>query len=216
MCDASLAGVTISFVVSRPMAATSIRATVFPSATLAVDTMLALGGAALIALAAQISLSLPFTPVPITGQTFAVTTTAAALGLRTGAASSVLYVGAGLVGLPVYANGGSGWHAVSGATGGYLIGFVVCALIVGWCGDRGWASSFSSTVGAMLLGETVIYLCGLLWLRHSLHTPLGKTLELGLYPFVVGDLLKVYAAAAVLPSAHRWVRHLRSGDTDPA
>jgi biotin transport system substrate-specific component len=193
------------------MAATSIRATVFPRATPAVDAVLAAGGAALIAVAAQISISLPFTPVPITGQTFAVATTAAALGLRTGAASSFLYVAAGLVGLPVYADGGSGWHAVSGATGGYLIGFIACALLVGWCGDRGWTSSFSSSVGAMLLGETVIYLCGLLWLRHSLHTPLDKTLEYGLYPFVVGDLLKVYAAAAVLPPAHRWVRSFRSG-----
>ncbi|MCW2965492.1 MAG: BioY protein [Actinomycetia bacterium] len=198
------------------MAATSIRATVFPRATPAVDVVLALGGAALIAVAAQISISLPFTPVPITGQTFAVATTAAALGLRTGAASSFLYVAAGIIGLPVYADGGSGWHAVSGATGGYLIGFIVCALIVGWCGDRGWTSSFSSTVGAMLLGETVIYTCGLLWLRHSLHTPLEKTLEYGLYPFVVGDLIKVYAAAAVLPPAHRWVRHLRSGHKDSA
>jgi biotin transport system substrate-specific component len=198
------------------MAATSIRATVFPRATPAVDVLLAVGGAALIALAAQVSISLPFTPVPITGQTFAVAGTAAALGLRTGAASSILYVAAGLVGLPVFADASSGWHVLSSATGGYLVGFVVCALIVGWCGDRGWTSSFSSTVGAMLLGETVIYLCGLLWLRHVLHTPLEKTLEFGLYPFVVGDLIKVYAAAAVLPPAHRWVRRLRSGDPDSA
>ncbi|MDX6453293.1 MAG: biotin transport system substrate-specific component [Gaiellaceae bacterium] len=192
------------------MAATSIRATVFPRATPAVDVVLAAGGAALIAVAAQISISLPFTPVPLTLQTFAVAATAAALGLRTGAAASILYVAAGLVGLPVYANATSGWHVLSSATGGYLIGFVVCALIVGWCGDRGWTSSFSSTVGAILLGETVIYVCGLLWLRHVLHTPLDKTLEYGLYPFVVGDLIKVYAAAAVLPPAHRLIRRLRS------
>jgi biotin transport system substrate-specific component len=198
------------------MAATSIRATVFPRATPAVDTILAIGGAGLIALAAQISISLPFTPVPITGQTFAVAGTAAALGLWTGAASSLLYVAAGLVGLPVYADGGSGWHAVSGASGGYLIGFIGCALLVGWCGDRGWTSSFSSTIGAMLLGETVIYIVGVLWLRHVLHTSLERSFELGLYPFVVGDLLKVYAAAAVLPPAHRWVRHLRSNSTGSA
>jgi biotin transport system substrate-specific component len=194
------------------MAATSIRATVFPRATPAVDVLLAVGGAALIAVAAQISISLPFTPVPLTLQTFAVAGTAAALGLRTGAAASILYIAMGIVGLPVYADASSGWHVLSSATGGYLIGFIVCALIVGWCGDRGWTSSFSSTVGAMLLGETVIYICGLLWLRHSLHTPLDKTLEYGLYPFVVGDLLKVYAAAAVLPPAHRLVRRLRSAD----
>jgi biotin transport system substrate-specific component len=194
------------------MAATSIRTTVFPRATPAVDVALALGGAALIALAAQISIPLPFTPVPITGQTFAVAGTAAALGLRTGAAASFLYVLAGLVGLPVYADASSGWHVLSSATGGYLVGFIVCALIVGWCGDRGWTSSFSSAIGAMMLGQTVIYLCGLGWLQHVLHTPLEKTLELGLYPFVVGDLVKVYAAAALLPAAHRWVRHLRRDD----
>jgi biotin transport system substrate-specific component len=198
------------------MAATSIRATVFPHATPAVDVVLAVGGAGLIALAAQISIALPFTPVPITLQTFAVAATAAALGLRTGAASSLLYVGAGLVGLPVYADGGSGWHVLSSASGGYLIGFIGCALIVGWCGDRGWTSSFSSTIGAMLLGETVIYICGLLWLRHDLHVSLARTFELGLYPFVVGDLLKMYAAAAVLPPAHRWVRYLRSKSTGSA
>jgi biotin transport system substrate-specific component len=198
------------------MAATSIRATVFPRATPAVDVALAFGGAALIALAAQISIPLPFTPVPITGQTLAVALAAASLGLWTGAAASVLYVAAGIVGLPVYADGGSGWHAVSGATGGYLVGFIACALLVGWCGDRGWTASFSSTVGAMLLGETVIYVCGVLWLHHALHTPLEKTLELGLYPFVIGDLLKVYGAAAVLPPTHRWVRSLRSGDKDSA
>jgi biotin transport system substrate-specific component len=196
------------------MAAHSIRATAFPRATPAVDVVLALGGAALIALAAQISISLPFTPVPITGQTFAVAGTAAALGLRTGAASSFLYVLAGLVGLPVYADASSGWHVLSSATGGYLVGFILCALLVGWCGDRGWTSSFSSTVGAMLLGNTVIYICGLLWLRHSLHTPLDKTLEYGLYPFVIGDLLKIYAAAALLPPVHRWVRRLRSAQDD--
>lgn len=194
------------------MAATSIRATVFPRATPAVDAVLAISGAAIIAVAAQISISLPFTPVPITGQTFAVAGTAAALGLRTGAASSLLYVAAGLVGLPVYADATSGWHVLSSASGGYLIGFIGCALVVGWCGDRGWTSSFSSTIGAMLLGETVIYICGLFWLRHVLHTPLEKTLEFGLYPFVVGDLLKVYAAAAVLPPAHRLVARMRASD----
>jgi biotin transport system substrate-specific component len=195
------------------MTAISIRATYFPGATWAVKTVLAVVGACLIAAAAQISITLPFTPVPITGQTFAVASTAAALGLGTGAAASFLYVAAGLVGLPVYADGTSGWHVLSSASGGYLVGFIGCALIVGWCGNRGWTSRFSSTVAAMLVGETVIYICGLVWLRHVLHTSLERTFELGLYPFVVGDLLKIYAAAAVLPVAHSWVTRLRaSGD----
>jgi biotin transport system substrate-specific component len=192
------------------MAATSIRATVFPRSSAITEGALAIGGAALIAGAAQVTIALPFTPVPITGQTFAVTTVAAALGLRTGLAAALLYVVAGIAGMPVYADGTSGFHVLSGASGGYLAGFALCAVLVGWCGDRGWTSRFSSSTGAMLVGETAIYLCGLLWLRHTLHTPLERTLELGLYPFVIGDLLKVYAASAMLPLAHRVARRIRT------
>jgi biotin transport system substrate-specific component len=191
------------------MAATSLRASVFPNTSILTDAVLALGSAALIAVAAQISIALPFTPVPLTGQTLAVTGTAAALGLRTGAAASILYALAGCVGVPVFADGGSGLHALSGPSGGFIVGFVLCAAAVGWCSDRGWTNRFSSSVGAMMLGETAIYLCGLLWLRHSLGTPLERTLEVGLYPFVIGDLIKLYATAACLPAAHALVRRLR-------
>lgn len=192
------------------MAATSIRATIFPRSSAVTEGVLAVGGAGLIAGAAQVTIALPFTPVPITGQTFAVTTVAAALGLRSGLASALLYVAAGIAGLPVYAGGTSGLHVLSSASGGYLVGFALCAALVGWCGDRGWTGRFSSSAGAMLVGETAIYLCGLLWLRHTLHTPLERTLELGLYPFVIGDLLKVYAASTLLPLAHRVARRIRS------
>lgn len=191
------------------MAATSLRASVFPNTSILTDALLALGGAALIAGAAQISISLPFTPVPLTLQTLAVAGTAAALGLWTGTAASVLYALAGSIGLPVFADGSSGYHVLTGPSGGYIAGFILCAACVGWCSDRGWTSRFSSSVGAMMLGETAIYLCGLLWLRHSLGTSLERTLELGLYPFVIGDLLKLYAAAASLPAAHALVRRLR-------
>ncbi len=194
------------------MAATSIRATALPNASIATDAVLAIAGAALISLAAQISIALPFTPVPITGQTLAVTGTAAVLGLRTGTAASILYALAGCVGLPVFADGKSGFHILTGATGGYIVGFVVCAACIGWCSDRGWTAKFSSSVGAMLLGETIVYAFGVLWLRHSLGVSLERAFELGLYPFVVGDLLKVYLAAALLPAGHRAVAHLRRRD----
>ena len=158
------------------MAASSIRATVFPRATPAVDVVLAVGGAALIALAAQVSISLPFTPVPFTLQTFAVAATAASLGL--GAAlrrrsSTSRLASSGSRGPPARTLARAGTSSRARAAGPTLIGFIGCALVVGWCGDRGWTSSFSSTVGAMLLGETVIYIVGLLWLRH-VRTPRSR------------------------------------------
>src|SRR3954470_12004276 len=109
------------------MSATSLRVTALPNASIATDAVLATAGAALIALAAQISIALPFTPVPITGQTLAVLGTAAALGLWTGTAAAGLYALAGCVGLPVFADGASGLHVLTGASGGYIVGFIACA-----------------------------------------------------------------------------------------
>jgi biotin transport system substrate-specific component len=94
---------------------------------------------------------------------------------------------------------------VTGATGGYLIGFTVAAALTGALAERGWDRRFSSAIGAMLTGSVVIYLFGLIWLSRSLNTGLTKTLELGLYPFVPGDLVKLYLAAAALPVAWRLV-----------
>jgi biotin transport system substrate-specific component len=158
-------------------------------------------GAGLVAAAAQVSIPLPFTPVPITGQTFAVVLVGASLGALDGTAGLALYVLAGIAGAPVYADGSHGWAVVTSATGGYLIGFIVAAALTGWLAERAWDRRFSSSVAAMLSGNVVIYLVGLSWLAIELDTSLEKTLELGLYPFIVGDLLKLYLAAALLPSA---------------
>lgn len=185
--------------------AATLRVAVVPRASLLVDALLIAGGAGLIALSAQVSIPLPFTPVPITGQTFSVLLVGASLGSVRGGASAFLYVLLGIAGLHVYADGAHGWAQVTGATGGYLIGFVVAAALTGWLAERRWDRRFSSALGAMLTGSVVIYLFGLAWLARELGTDLSGTLELGLYPFVPGDLVKLYLAAALLPTAWRVV-----------
>lgn len=182
----------------------TLRLAVLPRTGLLADAALVAGGAGLIAASAQVSLKLPFTPVPITGQTFSVLLVGAALGTARGAASSLLYVLAGLL-LPVYAAGGEGWDVITSASGGYLVSYPFVAALTGRLAERQWDRRFSSAVGAMLTGNVVIYLFGLPWLAVVLNTNLEKTLELGLYPFVPGDTFKLYLAAAALPGAWRLV-----------
>ena len=186
--------------------AVALPRTLVPQRSRLLDVVFVVGAAGLIALSAQISIALPFTPVPITGQTFAVLLSGAALGLARGGAAGGLYVLLGIAGLPVYAGGDHGWSVVTGASGGYLVAYPLAAALVGLLAERGWDRSFSSAVGAMLTGNVVIYAIGLPWLAAVLHTSLERTLELGLYPFVVGDLVKLYLAGAALPLSWRLVR----------
>ena len=192
----------------RPEAAT-LRLAVFPRSGLLTDVVLVAAGAGLVALAAQWEIKLWFTPVPITGQTFAVLLVGASLGWLRGGASLLLYFLVGLAGAPVYAGGEGGWEWVEGATGGYLVGFIFAAALSGWLAQRRWDRRFSSAVAAMLSGSVVIYAFGLPWLAHVANLGLEETLEAGLYPFVVGDLLKLYLAGALLPGAWRLVERLR-------
>lgn len=169
---------------------------------------LAFAGSWLVAGLAQIEVRLPFTPVPITGQTLGVLLVGAALGARLGGLSMALYLAQGALGLPFFSGGdsGAGFLALSSATGGYLWGFVLSACVVGWLSGRGWDRSVRSSIGAMFLGEVVIYLVGIPWLMHVLDVPLIKALELGLAPFVVGDTLKLLVAAGLLPAGWRLAR----------
>jgi len=188
--------------------AATLRVAVFPRPSLLADAVLVVAGAGLVALAAQISVKLPFTPVPITGQTFAVCLVGASLGSIRGVASLTLYFLVGILGAPVYAHHDHGWDVITSASGGYIVGFVVAAGITGALAERRWDRRFSSAVGAMLTGNVVIYLVGLPWLAVVLNTNLEQTLEDGLYPFVPGDLFKLYCAAALLPAAWRGVSFL--------
>lgn len=188
--------------------AATLRLALLHRPTWLTDAVLVTLGTGVVAAAAQVSLPLPFTPVPVTGQTFAVLLVGASLGAGRGMASLVLYVLVGIAGAPVYADGAHGWAVMSGATGGYLVGFVAAAAITGRLAERCWDRRFSSALAAMLTGNVVIYLVGLPWLAIVLDTGLERSLELGLYPFVPGDVLKLYLAGMLLPGAWRLVRRL--------
>ncbi len=161
------------------------------------DIVLIIGGSLLIALSVQVKILLPFSPVPITGQTFAVLMIGAMFGARRGSLSVLLYIVEGAAGLPVFAFGG-GLSILFGPTGGYLFGFVAAACIVGLLAEKGWDRRVWKTILAMLLGNAVIYACGLIWLARWTGT--NRVLIEGLYPFIFGDILKTIVAAAILPA----------------
>lgn len=185
------------------------------------DVMLVVLGSLVVAGLAQLSLRLPFTPLPITGQTLGVLLVGAALGATRGASALLLYLGEGAVGLPFFAEGRSGVAYLTTAdplhvSGGYLWGFVAAAFLVGFLAERGWDRSVPTAMSAMLLGNIVIYVFGIPWLAAALSVPvhaagnqLNDALEFGLYPFVLGDLLKLLIAAGVLPTAWRFVGETR-------
>lgn len=158
--------------------------------------------ALLTAIAAQIRVPLPFTPVPITGQTFAVLLSGAAMGSVAGATSQLLYLTMGLF-LPFYAGGASGWSHATGATGGFLIGFVAAAAVVGFLAERRQDRTPVSAIPAFLTGTVVIYLIGVPWLSATLGVPWVRGIELGLAPFVIGDLTKAVLAGVLLPLTWR-------------
>jgi len=192
----------------------TLRLAVFPHANLITDALLVLAGTGLVAAAAQISVKLPFTPVPITGQTFAVLLVGASLGSVLGTASLMLYLWLGVAGAPIYAHHDSGWSVITSASGGYIVGFVLAAALTGVLAERRWDRQLSSSIGLMLTGNVVIYLVGLPWLAIVLNTNLEKTLEYGLYPFIPGDTFKLYLAAAALPGAWKLVGRARNS-TEP-
>ena len=165
------------------------------------DAVLVVGFTIMLALVAQIRVPLPSTPVPITGQTFGVLLIGACLGSRRGVAATLLYLVAGSAGLPVFADWSHGllWKFSSG---GYIIGFVPAAYVVGWLAERGWDRGPWLMV-AMLLGNVVLYVPGLYQL--SFFVPHDKVLTFGLYPFIPGDLIKLYLASLALPTA--WGRN---------
>lgn len=166
-----------------------------------ITAALVIGFALLTAAAAQVRVPLPFTPVPVTGQTFAVLLAGAALGSRAGAASQGLYVLLGLGGLPFFSGGNGGWDYATGPTLGYLVGFVVAAAVVGSLAERQQDRTIATALPAFLAGTVVIYLFGVAWLMASLPTDLTDALVKGMVPFVVGDLLKVALAGTLLPAA---------------
>ncbi|MER8186309.1 biotin transporter BioY [Kitasatospora sp. NPDC094015] len=160
------------------------------------ELALVAGGAAFTGLAAQLSVNVPGSPVPVTGQTFAALLVGTVLGARRGIASLGLYLLAGLAGLPWFADGTSGWAMPSL---GYVLGFVLAAGLTGALARRGADRSPLRTAVAMVLGNLAIYAVGVPYLALALHLPLARAAELGLYPYLVGDALKAALAIGALP-----------------
>ncbi|MBA3779665.1 MAG: biotin transporter BioY [Chloroflexi bacterium] len=176
-------------------------------------------GAMFIALSANVAVPIPGSPVPVSGQTFSVLLVGGALGFRRGAASALLYLLLGLA-LPVYAQGRSGievlgtlegGRVVLGATGGFLVGFVLASALVGRLAELGWDRSVIGSLAALAIGNVAIYLVGLPWLAVAADFGAQETLQKGLFPFLVGDAFKLVVAAALLPAGW-WIVNRRPSD----
>lgn len=150
----------------------------------------------LLVVCSQVRIPLPFTPVPITGQTFGVLLLGALLGSRYGTAVVAAYVFEGAIGLPVFAGFKGGISALLGPTGGYIVGFIFAAFAVGRLVELGWVRRFGLTLAALLIGNAIIYAFGLPWLAFFVGW--HQVLQLGLLPFLPGDLVKLVAAASVI------------------
>jgi biotin transport system substrate-specific component len=167
-----------------------------------VERLLILAIANLLLIAcAQIRIPLPFTPVPITGQTFGVLLTGALLGSRYGTLVVISYVVQGLTGLPVFAGLKGGIAVLFGPTGGYILGFIPAAFVVGWLLEKGWYKNLVLTIIAFALGNVIIYAFGLPWLAFFVGW--DKVLQMGLLPFLPGDLLKMILAVLVIRSVSK-------------
>ena len=183
------------------------------ASTRARSAALVVGGTLLTALLAQVVVPVPGSPVPITGQTLAVVVVAASLGPRRALASMGLYLLLGLVGLPFYSEGGHGLTVVAGATGGYLIGFLPAAWLVGLAARRGADRRWWSAVPLFLAGQAVVFAVGVPWLAAATGMDAPAALAAGLYPFLLGGAVKAVLAAMLLPGAWALVRRtgLRRG-----
>lgn len=168
------------------------------------DLLLVLAYAGLTGLAAQVVI--PFTPVPVTGQTFAVLLGGAALGWRRAFLGMAVYMAAGLAGVPWFSQWSGGTDTLSAPSFGYIIGFLFAGALVGWLAGNGFDRTPTRVVLTMVAGNLVIYAFGLPWLMASIHVGLAKGLDLGVTRFLLGDALKIALAAGLLPGAWALVR----------
>jgi biotin transport system substrate-specific component len=173
-----------------------------------------LTGTAFISAMAQVSIPLPFTPVPLTGQTLAVLLTAGALGTWRSISSSILYLGLAVAGLPVLAPQTDGSHVVGTqvfqmASFGYVVGFILASFVVGKLSERGLSKSILGTTFTMLIGNVVIYTAGLINLKNVTGADWSQVFAWGLTPFIIGDLVKVVIAANLLPASWKLAKRLQ-------
>lgn len=188
---------TLSLAIGRPTLADRIFAR-----GIIMDVVLVAAGAALTAIAAQVVV--PLWPVPITGQTLAVLLVGSSLGALRGTLSMLLYAVLGIAGLPVFSEASSGMSIILGPTGGYIIGFVFAAAFTGWIAQRSWDRKILRSILGFLGGTVVTFAIGLPWLSYTLGLNLEQTLNAGLYPFIIGGIVKMVIAASVMTLGWRF------------
>jgi biotin transport system substrate-specific component len=190
----------------------SLRATVFPRSSALTQALFVVGGIGFIALLAQISIPVPGSPVPVTGQTLAVLLIGTTYGARLGFITFASYLLAGIAGAPIFAHSATsanhGIVRLTGATGGYLVGMLVASLLLGYLADRKADQKFTTSFPALLLGDVVIFAFGLTWLHASLDMTWAQTFKAGFTPFILGEALKIAITATSLPLV--WRRISRS------
>lgn len=165
----------------------------------------------LTALSAQVVIPLPWTPVPITGQTFAVLLTGALLGSRLGALAMIAYLAEGALGLPFFKGGAGGAaYLFAAPTAGYLLSYPLAAFATGYLAERGWDKRFLTAAAAMALGSIVVLFSGWLWLTMFFRTA-SDAFQAGVVPFLGGDVVKILLAAAVLPTGWALLGRRRAG-----
>ena len=190
----------------------SLRSAVFPRSTALTQALFVVGGVGFISLLAQISLPVPGSPVPVTGQTLAVLLIGTTYGARLGLLTFATYLLAGIAGAPIFApsatSANHGIARLTGATGGYLVGMLVASLLLGYLADRKADQKFRTSFPALLLGDLVIFTFGLTWLHASLDVTWAATFKAGFTPFILGEALKIAITATSLPLI--WRRISRS------
>lgn len=168
------------------------------SKSLTTNIVIAFTGSILLALLARLSIPVPFSPVPITGQTFGILFLGAVLGSRIGTLSVVLYLAEGIIGLPVFAGGSMGFLYLFGPTGGYLIGFIPAVYVVGYLSEEGWTNKFTTTFMTMIIGTAIIFVFGISWL--TVTGGFETALSIGLYPYLPGATVKIILATVIIYS----------------
>ena len=185
----------------------TLRSAVAPRSTALTHALFIVGGVAFISAMAQVSVPVPGSPVPVTGQTLAALLVGTTYGARLGFTTFATYLIAGIAGAPIFApsatSANHGIDRVMGATGGYLIGMLAASLLLGYLADRKADQKFVTSFPALLLGEVVIFGIGLLWLHQSLGITWAKTLEFGFTPFIIGEILKIAIVGTSLPLVWR-------------
>jgi len=166
--------------------------------TVALSISISFAGSILLALLARLSIPVPFSPVPITGQTFGVLFLGGVLGIRLATLSVIFYIIEGIVGIPVFAGGSFGLLYLLGPTGGYLIGFIPAAYSVGYLSEKGWNQKIRLTLSSMIIGAAIIFLFGVSWL--SISAGLNAAITIGFIPYTIGAVIKIALATSIVYS----------------